>query len=327
MKELDSEELYQILKERNKNQKESIEKLKNLDFQDYAYTQEDIHFAKKFITLDQGNLHEWLSTEFESDLNEKNILSPEIKGRWGITALPKKKSGIDITNRIFLSYENINYKIVNNTIKSTVILSGESEYWLFLHTNGNFNDETVAILFSKKEFSEIVFMSLGLFVKKDTIDVEGHIEDNSDRINDNRKSVNNEYFFRIIRSVQLVKTYNIRENSNNKYESQDSCLIKLLISDEGNEKIKISAWMNEGDAENELVGNFYKQVAVKDFNDNLIKSPSSFELNEKNHKVMIAGSGHQCKVIHFSCETNFKENFEYIGCKQGFNSCNCCLFF
>ena len=41
---------------------------------------------------------------------------------------------------------------------------------------------------------------------------------------------------------------------------------------------------------------------------------------------MIAGSGDQCKVTQFSCETSFKHNYEYIeGCKQGFNSCNCCI--
>ena len=40
---------------------------------------------------------------------------------------------------------------------------------------------------------------------------------------------------------------------------------------------------------------------------------------------MLAGSGDSCEVIRFSCETDFKEDYDYFaGCKQGFNSCNCC---
>ena len=316
MKDLDSEELYQILKDQIKNEKEKYKKFKKLLSQDYTYTQEDIYCAKKFISFEYNKLSDWVSSSFESNLNDKNILSPEIKGSWGTGVKNQKRTSIDISNLIFLSNDDINYQIVNNCLKSTFILKGESEFWIFLHSKGNFNDETIVILFSKTEFSETVFMSLGVFVKSDNSNYNIYEECEN----------NDEYNFRILKTMQLIRSYNNNENNMNKYESSDSCMIKILVNDEGNENIKVSAWINDGDAENILVGDFYKQVIFKK-NDNIgVKASSTFELDNKNYKIMIAGSGQQCKITQFSCETNFKENLDYIdGCKQGFNSCNCCF--
>ena len=317
MQELDSEELYQTIKNKIKKQKEmqNSEIYKNTILQDYTYTQEEIYCAKKFISFDVNNLNKWVSTNFESNLNEKNILSPEITGKWGTAVKSQRRTSIDISNLIYLSNEDINYKIVNNTLKSTFILKGESEFWIFLHSKGNFNDETIVILFSKIEFSETVFMPLGLFVKSN----------NNNNIYDDNEN-NNEYTFRVLKTIELVRSYNINENKYNKYESSDSCMIKIVVIDEGNENIKVSAWINDGDAENKLFGNFYKQVIVKNYDNIGVKASSTFEFDNKCYKIMIAGSGQQCKITQFCCETNFKDNLDYIdGCKQGFNSCNCCF--
>lgn len=230
----------------------------------------------------------------------------------------QKRTGTEICNLIFRSNEDINYKIVNNTLKSTVILKGESEFWIFLHCKEKFDDETIVILFSKTEFTEVVNMSLGLFIK--TKDGNNDIDDESN---------DSEFSFRIFHTMQLIKSYNNNPNAsiNSKYENSDSCMVKIVVIDEGNENIKVSAWVNEGDAENQLNGNFCKQVIFNDSQDK-IKNSSNFDLSNKNYKVMIAGSGAHCKVTHFSCETNFKDNIDYVnGCKQGFNSCNCCLIF
>ena len=315
MQNLDSEELYQILKAQIKNEKDNYIKFKKLLTQDYTYTQEDIYCAKKFISFEYNKLSDWVSSSFETKLNDKNILSPEIKGSWGTGAKNQKRASIDIRNSIFLSNEDINYQIVNNSLKSTFILKGESEFWIFLHSKGNFNDETIVILFSKTDFSETVFMSLGLFVKSDNRNNIIYEESEKD-----------EYNFRILKTMQLVRSYNNNDFFMNKYVSSDSCMIKVLVNDEGNENIKVSAWINDGDAENKLIGDFYKQVVLKK-NENVgVKASSTFEFDNRNYKIMIAGSGEQCKIIQFSCETNFKENLDYIdGCKQGFNSCNCCF--
>lgn len=320
IKNLDSEELYQLIKTKIKNQKEKSNKIKNIISQDYTYTQEEIYCSKKFITFDNNNLTEWVSTSFKSNMNDKKILSPKIKGKWGTGVMAQKRAVVDITNLIFCSNEDINYKIVNNILKSTVILKGESDYWIFLHSKGNFDDETVVILFSKSEFSKTVTMSLGLFVQlENDNDCDKKFDDNEENVSDN------EYCFRIFHTMQLIKSYNYDEKNNFKYENTDSCTIKILIVDDGNEKIKVSAWMNEGDAENQLVGNFCKPVSFNKNYDKNMKTSSTFELNDDNYKIMIAGSGQQCKVMHFSCETNFKDNFDYInGCKTSLNSCNCC---
>ena len=286
---------------------ENSEFYKNSKSQDYIYTQEEIYCAKKFISFDINNLNKWVSTSFESNLDEKKcILTPEIKGSWGTGTKAQKKFGVEITNSIFLSNEDINYKLVNNTLKSTVILKGESEYWIFLHSKGKFDKDTIVILFSKNEFSEAVFMSLGLFIQKN-INMENNEE-------------NDKYCFRILQTLQLIRSYNKDESNNNKYDSNDSCMIRMIVTDEGREEIKVLAWINEGDAENTIVGRFCNQVASKNENENEIRATSSFEINNSNHKIMIAGSGHYCKITQFSCETNFKEE-----CRPGFNNCNCCL--
>ena len=316
IKDLDSEELYQLIKTQIKNQNENSN-IKKSGTQDYTHTQEEIYCAKKFISFDKNNLSEWVSSSFDTYLNEKKILSPEINGNWGTEIMTQKRAGTEIQNLIFCSNEGINYKIVNNTLKSTVILKGDSDYWIFLHSKGKLDDETIVILFSKTEFSDIVYMSLGLFIKSN---------DNDDN-EENNDSTNNKFYFRIFQTMQLIRSYNRNQTDNYKYESSDSCLIKILVLDEGKESIKVSAWLNEGDAENILIGNFYKQVFFNYGHEKRLKISSTFESNNKNYKVMIAGSGAQCKVTQFSCETSFKDNYEYIeGCKQGFNSCNyCCI--
>ena len=317
IKDLDSEELYQLIKSKIKQQNENSH-IKKTTTQDYTYTQDEIYCAKKCINFDNNSLNNWLSSPFDTYSNEKNILSPQIKGKWGSGMTVQKRTGTEICNLIFRSNEDINYKIVNNTLKSTVVLKGESDFWIFLHCKEKFDDETIVILFSKIEFSEVVNMSLGLFIK--TNDGNNDIDDD---YNDNKFS------FRIFHTMQLIKSYNTNPNAsiNSKYENSDSCMVKIIVIDEGNEYIKVSAWVNEGDAENHLNGNFCKQVIFNDSQDK-IKNSSNFDLNNKNYKVMIAGSGAHCKITHFSCETNFKDNIDYVnGCKQGFNSCNCCLIF
>ena len=241
---------------------------------------------------------------------KKKILSPKIKDSWCPCQIDQKRYGMEIKDKIFCSKENINYKIVNNTIKSTFILKGESDFWVFLHSKGKLEDETVVILFSKYQFSQIVFMSLGLIVKNDDINM----------------GEDKKYFFRVFQTLQLVETYERNSKDyvmNTKYESADSCLIKINVIDDGSEKIKISAWMNEGNAENKLIGNFCSPVILNNKEDDIRNS--AFDIITENYRVMFSGSGDSCEINRFSCETEFKEDYGYFaGCKQGFDSCNCC---
>jgi len=308
--DLNSEELYKLIKSRIKNKLDEMTNQKKLSSQEYIYTQEEIYCSKKFISFDHNNLNDWVTASFGTDVNRKKILSPKIKDSWCPCQIDQKRYGMEIKDKIFCSKENINYKIVNNTIKSTFILKGESDFWVFLHSKGKLEDETVVILFSKYQFSQIVFMSLGLIVKNDDINM----------------GEDKKYFFRVFQTLQLVETYERNSKDyvmNTKYESADSCLIKINVIDDGSEKIKISAWMNEGNAENKLIGNFCSPVILNNKEDDIRNS--AFDIITENYRVMFSGSGDSCEINRFSCETEFKEDYDYFaGCKQGFDSCNCC---
>lgn len=303
--DINSEELYQIIKDKINDKIETNKKLKKSSPHEYIYTQEEIYCSKKFLLFDNNNLNEWLSAPFETEFNRKKILSPKIKDSWSPCETNQQRSGIEIKETIFCSKESINYKIVNNNLKANFILKGESDFWIFLHTKGKFEDETVVILFSKSRFNPEVTMSVGVFIK------------NEDSSSDDKK-----YFFRIFQTLQLVETYYSDYVKNTKYVLVDSCLIKVNVIDEGNETIKISAWINEGNAENKLVSNFCNPVILNNNNDMM---NSAFDAISENYKILFAGSGESCEILKLSCEIDYKENNEYFtGCKQGFDSCNCC---
>ena len=309
--DINSEQLYKIIKSKIKNQLIEGKKHKKSSLNEYIYTQEEIYCSKKFISFDNNNLNDWVTAQFGTDVNRKKILSPKIKDSWISCDMTQSRSGIDITDKIFCSNDNINYKIVNNTIKSTFILKDESDFWVFLHSKGKLEEDTAVILFSKNQITETVFMSLGLFVKNDDLTPE----------NDKK------YFFRIFQTMQLVETYDRNSKDfimNTKYQKNGTSLIKINIIDDGSEKIKVSAWINEGNAENILQGNFFSPVCLKDDDKENLRN-SAFDVINENYKIMFAGSGNNCKIIRFSCETEFKEDFDYYaGCNKGFNSCNCC---
>jgi hypothetical protein len=116
IKDLDSEELYQLIKSKIKQQNENSH-IKKTTTQDYTYTQDEIYCAKKCINFDNNSLNNWLSSPFDTYSNEKNILSPLIKGKWGSGMTVQKRTGTEICNLIFRSNDDINYKIVNNILK------------------------------------------------------------------------------------------------------------------------------------------------------------------------------------------------------------------
>jgi hypothetical protein len=290
LKEIDSEELYQSLKQQIKKKKLNSYP-KNTIINEYLYTQEEIDYAKKCITFDDNNISGWMQAKFDIYLDEKKFISPKIISNFSPGIISQKRLGIDISNLIYRSNEGLNYQIVNNIIKSTVILKGESEFWIFLRCKEQIEENTVAILFSKYDNSDIVMMSIGFFVNTNINNFQ-----NQEKLT-----------FRTLQTMQLFKSYDIKNLYN---KTSNSCLIKVIVVDNGEETVKVSAWLNEGDAENKLVGNYFKPI-VEDSTD-LEKHSSFFDVFNKNYKIMIAGSGEKCKITHFSCETCLKENFDYL---------------
>ena len=213
---------------------------------------------------------------------------------------------MDITNKIFECEETINYRLVNNIIKANVLLKGDGMLWIFLHLNHKFTDKTIVILFSKKEYSQRVEMSLGSFIK-------------SDYINTSIEKGNN---FFIFQKQQLIKSYKRNKNTKeiDNYEKDDSCLIKITIIDEGYNEIKIISKLNNGEENNELIGKFYEPVTNLDnFDTNSIKNNDE----ENNYRVMVAGNGLFCKINNFYCETKLKNYFENNRNEAGV-ICQCC---
>ena len=97
-----------------------------------------------------------------------------------------------------------------------------------------------------------------------------------------------------INEIEKVKTrglttfyFNDRNNKdfimNTKYEKCDSSLIKINVVDDGSETIKVSAWINEGDAENVLKGNFFTPVNMDDNNQNIENISSENYFNDFNN--------------------------------------------
>lgn len=304
--QLDSEELYCNLRKKLKDNEENLSEYKsNIEFI-YSFTKEEIYKSKKFISLDYENISEWKQAKFKTEFDEKSNINPVISSEFTQKNITKLRNGIELTNIIYSSNESINYKIVNNKIKSSFLLKAESDLWIFLHVkNDSFDDNTIVILFSKEEFYGQVNMSLGTFIPT--------------------PSGKNLFTLKIFQTLQLVKTYyqeKISEYNNN----IDTSLVKILISDEGDGSVKVSAWINGGDAENVLRGNFFKQIEMLD-KDALRASSSSLEMNN-DYKIMIAGNGNGCKLNYFIAETNYKEifeNFEGINAKS--NDYNCCYIF
>ncbi len=92
----------------------------------------------------------------------------------------------------------------------------------------------------------------------------------------------------------------------------------MTITDKGYDTIKINAKLNDGEEDNELIGNNYKQV-VNIQNSGL----NSIINNENNYRVMIAGNGAYCKINNFYCETIAKRFIDNNKVEIG-EGCDCC---
>ena len=300
------ETIYYLLRKKSeKNKNQILIEHSLLNNSDFGFSKEYIKNAIKYIPFNEKS--NWNYSTFSTSLNKYNIQFPEIlSNSWTATSIDID-DGIDITNKIFECEDNIDYRIVNNLIKANIILEGDGMFWVFLHVNNQFDENTVVILFSKKEYTQRVTMSLGAFI-------------NLEYFKSPDEKGNNFYIFQ---KQQLIKTYKKKKNENDKYEKKDGCLIKITIIDEGYENIKIIAKLNDGEVDNELIGRIYNPVANID---NYDQNSTNNNNDQKIYKVMIAGNGTSCKVNNFHCETKLKNIFENNRI-QMVEGCQCCHIF
>ena len=157
------ETIYYLLRKKSEKNKNQILIEHNLlNNSDFGFSKEYIKNAIKYIPFNEKS--NWNYSTFSTTLNKYNIQFPEIlSNSWTATSIDVD-DGIDITNKIFECEENIDYRIVNNLIKANIILEGDGMFWVFLHVNNQFDENTVVILFSKKEYTQRVTMSLGAFI-------------------------------------------------------------------------------------------------------------------------------------------------------------------
>lgn len=300
------ESIYSLLRKKiNENEKDN-ELLKDhnlINQNNFVISKEDLKNAIKYIPFNEKS--NWDYSTFSTSFNKNNLEFPEILSNIWTPTIINTDNGIDITNKIFVSEETIDYRMVNSIIKSNVLLNGNSMFWIFLHLDHEFDENTVVILFSKKEYSQRVVMSFGSFIKLDYIKPAEKKGDN----------------FFIFQKQQLIKSFKKPKNKigNDIYETKDSCLIKIAIIDEGYDKIKIIAKLNDGEEENELIARIYNQIANLDnLDQNSISSKEG-----KNYRVMISGSGTCCKVNNFYCETKLKNYLERNRLEM-LEGCQCC---
>ena len=300
------ERIYNLIKEKLNNTKDNEliidQNIYNKD--NSQLYKEEIKNAIKYIPFNEKT--NWNYSTFSTNINKYNIDYPEIlSSSWTPTKIDFD-NGIDITNKIFECEETIDYRLVNNFIKANVLLKGDGMFLIFLHLNHKFNDKTVVILFSKREYSQRVTMSLGSFVKLDYFNSQ--IEEGNN--------------FFIFQKQQLIKSYKKEKHSKeiDIYEKDDSCLIKISIIDEGYNEIKIISKLNNGVEDNILIGKQYESVVnTNNFETNSIKDND----DENNYRVMIAGNGLFCKVNNFYCETKIKKNIGNNKIESG-ETCQCC---
>ena len=147
-------------------------------------------------------------------------------------------------------------------------------------------------MFFKIEISQRVNLCLGIFHKNS----EGNLT------------------FRIFNKQQLVYSEQIyKENSKNpkneKYEKNDTIFINTKIFDTRNQNLLVLSRINESKYENIVRGNFF------------------LPFMEDKYKIMLAGSGDQCKIKSFVCNTIYKPEYSPNEPILDGNGCGCCLIF
>lgn len=295
-KKLDLSEIYTKIKNESKEAESKAQEIKSILQNSFMYNGEDILQSKHSISF-IGKKTKWLYSTFSTTIQKNDIEFPNLKKTSWNLSNSFCQTGIEIRNLIFQTEESINYEIVNNEINTKVLLGGESTFWIFLHINSENIFNTVIILFNKEEKSQKCCVSLGTFVK-------------------NGKETEFVVFF----TQQLIKEeiYKCPKN-NDKFIISDTCFLKIKIFDSGSNEIKVVTNFNEGKYENELIGDFLIPV-------NLGINSSIENCKPKVYKIMIAGSGEQCKILNFNSENTYKKNFEFIEYNKGKNNgCACCL--
>ena len=103
---------------------------------------------------------------------------------------------------------------------------------------------------------------------------------------------------------QLILS-NLNQKEKTIYEKNDYINLNIKIYDEGKDEIIVYTYLNNNKEENFAKGNFFIPI-------------------NGNYKVMIAGSGQQCKLKQFSCDSYYKPKYAPAELLNEGKACNCC---
>ena len=103
---------------------------------------------------------------------------------------------------------------------------------------------------------------------------------------------------------QLILS-NLNQKEKSIYEKNDYINLNIKIYDEGKDEIIVYTYLNNNKEENFAKGNFFIPI-------------------NGNYKVMIAGSGQQCKLKQFSCYSYYKPKYAPAELLNEGKACNCC---
>lgn len=130
---------------------------------------------------------------------------------WKETNLDKNWKGIDVTNTIFRSNEEMNLNFYCSEIFFDITLKRNSTFWLILRSNKCFDKFSAILKISKDDKSQKVFASYGTFILDDKLNL----------------------IFKVFLKQQIINI----SKSNKIYRENDVSRIKGIVIDYGQEKI------------------------------------------------------------------------------------------
>ena len=258
MENIGTEHIYEHLKSKKIEEKFLAEK--SLANQNELKNKNKVK-AKSYIIKFPTQYSHFVYNTFTTYINDNYFECPIISeaDKWLQLGIDKKPP-VELTNLIYqLKYE-INYEQYNNIIKANVILKGESKFWIFLHCEDNFNDKTILIILSKKEFSKRCFVSVGTFIDK-------NINNNNNKNNININSSLNNIERKILYESNTDASKIINISNNNGYQSIDYNIDNNLDNNIDYNNINTND-VNEGNIEYEFVifktQELVEEISLKD---------------------------------------------------------------
>lgn len=194
------------------------------------------------------------------------------------------------------------YNLNNLELRNLIFLSEEEINYSIC------NNEIKAIVDLKGESTFWIFLRTKEYFSKENVIILFKKEEYSQIIylilgNFILNSKGNLIFTPFIKEQLILSNLNQKEKSI--YEKNDYINLNIKIYDEGKDEIIVYTYLNNNKEENFAKGNFFIPI-------------------NGNYKVMIAGSGQQCKLKQFSCYSYYKPKYAPAELLNEGKACNCC---